>query len=108
MPDDLTIEDRRKLATFLRDDPALCERVLAAITEHDLTVRLASAVSAQNALSAIATKANEILERFAAVEERRAAWWESITGPKGVVVGVIGMATALGTAWISANGGVHP
>ena len=106
--EDLTIEDRRKLATYLRDDPALCERVLAAITEHDLTVRLATAVSAQAALSAIASKANEILERFAAVEERRATWWESVTGPKGLVVGFLGSATAIATAWIAAGGAPHP
>jgi hypothetical protein len=108
MVDDLTTDDRRKLATFLRDDPALCERVLAAITEHDLTVRLASAVSAQNALSAIASKANEILERFAAVEERRAAWWEQISGPKGMIAGLIASGTAIATAWIGAGGMPHP
>jgi hypothetical protein len=105
---DLTADDRRKISAFLRDDPALCERVIAAVSEHDLTMKIASAVTAQNALSVIAEKANEILARFAAVEERRAAWWENVTGPKGMIAGVIAAATTIATAWIGAGGLPHP
>jgi hypothetical protein len=108
MTSDLTSEERRKLSTALRDDPALCERVLASITDHNITVRLATAVSAQGALSEIAKKANEILERFAAVEERRAAWWEQVSGPKGAIALAIGSATTIATAWITAGGLPHP
>lgn len=105
---DISPDDRRKIATFLRDDPSLCERVIAAVSEHDLTMKIASAVTAQNALSVIAEKANEILARFAAIEERNAAWWENITGPKGMIAGLIAAVTTLGSAWISAGGLPHP
>lgn len=101
-------DDRRRIAQFMREDPVLMERVLAAVDEHDLTMRIASAVTAQNALSVIAEKANEILARFAAVEERRAAWWEQVSGPKGAVAMLITAGTAIATAWIGAGGLPHP
>lgn len=101
-------DDRRRIAQFMREDPVLMERVLAAVDEHDLTMRIASAVTAQNALSVIAEKANEILARFAAVEERRAAWWENVSGPKGMVAGLIASATTIATAWIASGGTPHP
>lgn len=101
-------DDRRRIAQFMREDPVLMERVLAAVDEHDLTMRIASAVTAQNALSVIAEKANEILARFAAVEERRAAWWEQVSGPKGAVAMIITAGTAIATAWIGAGGLPHP
>ena len=74
---DLSAEDRRRIHTLMQSDPVLLERVMVAVSEHDLTMRIASAVTAQNALSVIAEKANEILARFAAVEERRAAWLQA-------------------------------
>ena len=67
---DLSPEDRRRIHALMQSDPVLLERVMVAVSEHDLTMRIASAVTAQNALSVIAEKANEILARFAAVEER--------------------------------------
>jgi hypothetical protein len=105
---DLTADDRRRLATLLREDPAFCDRVLGAIAEHDITMKIASGVTAQNALSAIAAKANEILERFAAVEERRVAWWEQVSGPKGMIAGLIASVTTIATAWIASGGAPHP
>ena len=105
---DLSPEDRRRISTLMQSDPALLERVMVAVSEHDLTMRIASAVTAQNALSVIAEKANEILARFAAVEERRAAWWEQVAGPKGMIAGLIAAATTIATAWIGAGGLPHP
>lgn len=105
---EITAEDRRKISALLGVDPILCERVIAAVNEHDLTMRIASAVTAQNALSVIAERANEILARFAAVEERRAAWWEQVSGPKGAVAMIITAGTAIATAWIGAGGLPHP
>lgn len=105
---DLSPEDRRRISTLMQSDPVLLERVMVAVSEHDLTMRIASAVTAQNALSVIAEKANEILARFAAVEERRAAWWEQVSGPKGAVAMIITAGTAIATAWIGAGGLPHP
>ena len=105
---DLSPEDRRRISALMQSDPVLLERVMVAVSEHDLTMRIASAVTAQNALSVIAEKANEILARFAAVEERRAAWWENVTGPKGMIAGVIASVTTIATAWIAAGGPPHP
>jgi hypothetical protein len=105
---DLSPEDRRRIHALMQSDPVLLERVMVAVSEHDLTMRIASAVTAQNALSVIAEKANEILARFAAVEERRAAWWEQVSGPKGAVALAIGSATTIATAWIASGGPLHP
>ena len=105
---DLSAEDRRRIHTLMQSDPVLLERVMVAVSEHDLTMRIASTVTAQNALSVIAEKANEILARFAAVEERRATWWENVAGPKGMVAGLIASATTIATAWIASGGTPHP